>query len=102
MVFLEANAAGKPVIGGRSGGTAEAIVEGETGFLVDPGDERALEVALRKLLTDDGLRRRMGERGLARVRQEFDWDSRAAALRQIDRDILEARRSRKTPVARVG
>jgi phosphatidylinositol alpha-1,6-mannosyltransferase len=90
MVFLEANAAGKPVIGGRSGGTIEAVAEGETGFLVDPGDEHELVEALRKLLTDDELRRRMGEHGLRRVRQEFDWDSRAVALRRINAEIAKA------------
>lgn len=102
MVFLEANAASKPVIGGRSGGTAEAVIEGETGFLVDPGDERGLEDALRTLLVDGDLRRRMGERGLARVRQEFDWDSRAEALRGINREMKDKRRPRRTTVPGAG
>jgi len=90
MVFLEANAAGKPVIGGRSGGTIEAVVECETGFLVDPGNEGELVEALRKLLTDDGLRKRMGDQGLQRVRREFDWDSRAGALRRINAEVAKA------------
>ncbi len=89
MVFLEANAAGKPVIGGRSGGTIEAVVDGETGFLVDPGNEGELVEALRKLLGDDELRKRMGEQGLQRVRGEFDWDSRAAALQRINAEVVK-------------
>ena len=90
MVFLEANAAGKPVIGGRSGGTSEAVVEGESGFLVGGDDDRELDDVLRKLLTDRSLRESMGAAGLRRVRAEFDWDSRAAMLRKISYDVVAA------------
>jgi phosphatidyl-myo-inositol dimannoside synthase len=90
MVFLEANAAGKPVIGGRSGGTSAAVADGKSGFLVDSGAEVELHDALRKLLTDRCLRERMGAVGLRRARAEFDWDSRAATLRKISYDIVAA------------
>jgi phosphatidyl-myo-inositol dimannoside synthase len=83
MVFLEANAAGKPVIGGRSGGTAEAILDKETGFLVDPSDDQELHNALYSLLTDSELRCRMGAAGLRRAQTEFSWESRATELRTI-------------------
>jgi phosphatidylinositol alpha-1,6-mannosyltransferase len=92
MVFLEANAAGKPVIGGRSGGTSAAIADGESGFLVDSDTDAELRDALRKLLTDRSLRERMGAAGLRRARAEFDWDSRAATLRKISYDIVAAGR----------
>lgn len=91
MVFLEANAAGKPVIGGRSGGAAGAVADGESGFLVDAGHEGELIVALRKLLTDGALRRDMGREGLRRVRAEFAWESRAAMLKQINDDVARQR-----------
>jgi phosphatidylinositol alpha-1,6-mannosyltransferase len=90
MVFLEANAAGKPVIGGRSGGSAEAVVDGETGFLVDPNDDQELRLALNKLITDSQLRRSFGLNGMRRARAEFDWESRAVALRKLSYDIAAA------------
>jgi phosphatidylinositol alpha-1,6-mannosyltransferase len=92
MVFLEANAAGKPVIGGRSGGTSSAVADGESGFLVDGDTDEELRDALRKLLTDRSLRERMGATGLRRAREEFDWDSRAVTLRRISYDIVAASR----------
>jgi phosphatidylinositol alpha-1,6-mannosyltransferase len=89
MVFLEANAAGKPVIGGRSGGTAEAVADGESGFLVD-GSELELKDVLRRLMTDGELRKRLGAAGLQRARTKFDWDSRAALLSKISYDIVSS------------
>lgn len=89
MVFLEANAAGKPVIGGRSGGTAEAVADGVTGFLVGSEDEAELEGVLRKLMLEDETRERMGLAGLRRAREKFDWDSRAATVRRINAAVLE-------------
>jgi phosphatidylinositol alpha-1,6-mannosyltransferase len=87
MVFLEANAAGKPVIGGRSGGTADAVVDGVTGYLVHSEDDDELVERLRQLLTDKQLRTRMGAAGLRRVQTEFAWEPRAAKLRSITADI---------------
>jgi phosphatidylinositol alpha-1,6-mannosyltransferase len=87
MVFLEANAAGKPVIAGRSGGTADAVQDGITGFLVDPLQSDELLLRLRQLLSDKELRRGMGVAGRKRVCTEFDWKSRAAALRDINLSI---------------
>ena len=97
MVFIEANACGKPVIGGRSGGTAESIAEGQTGFLCDPGDSTALSDMLLLLLGNAGLRQRLGVAGLERVRNEFDWDSRARQLLEVHRRISKPGRTRPTP-----
>jgi phosphatidylinositol alpha-1,6-mannosyltransferase len=91
MVFLEANAAGKPVIGGRSGGTAEAILDKETGFLVDPSDDQELRSALYSMLTDSELRRRMGLAGLQRAQTEFSWESRAKELRAISHAVAASK-----------
>ena len=87
MVFIEANACGKPVIGGRSGGTAESIVDGCTGLLCNPGDAPALSQALLLLLTNGGLRYRMGAAALERARKEFDWNLRARQLLQVHNSI---------------
>jgi len=84
-VFLEAAAFGKPSIGTRSGGIPEAIVEGETGFLVGERDTAALLDALRKVLRDPALRARMGENAAKRV-NAFDWAHGVARLQELLED----------------
>jgi glycosyltransferase involved in cell wall biosynthesis len=66
-VAMEAMAAGRPVVASRMGGLPDLIAEGETGFLVPPGDVAALRHAIEQLLTDPGLRARMGRAALRRV-----------------------------------
>ncbi|MBK7900543.1 MAG: glycosyltransferase family 4 protein [Betaproteobacteria bacterium] len=73
MVFLEASACGKAVIGGRSGGIADAIAEGETGLLVDPEDPGALAAAIRSLAESPDTMARFGQAGLERTRRDFTW-----------------------------
>lgn len=80
---LEAMAAGKPVVATRAGGTAEAVVDGETGILVRPGDTDALGAALRRLAGDPDLRRRMGEAGRARARERFGVDAMVKAYEAL-------------------
>jgi phosphatidylinositol alpha-1,6-mannosyltransferase len=88
MVFLEANAAGKPVIGGRTGGAAESVAEGTTGFLVDPDDPEELTAALQRLLVNPELRERLGSAGARRALCEFDWKTRSELLGEVNRDVL--------------
>lgn len=83
MVFTEANAAGKPVIGGNSGGAAEAIVDGVTGYLVDSDSVEQVANRITRLFANPELCRSLGATGLSRVRAEFNWDSRARRLREI-------------------
>lgn len=83
IVFLEAGLAGKPVIGGRSAGATEAIVEGETGFLVDPCDPTPLAEKIRQLLTDETLRTRMGKAGRTRARAISDPERLRAELADV-------------------
>lgn len=81
IVFLEAAAAGVPQVAGNSGGAAEAVADGETGFVVDdPTDVGAVAAALERLLVDADLRQRMGEAGRARARAEFDYDHLSTRL----------------------
>jgi len=82
IVFLEANACGKPVIGARSGGIPDAIVDGETGLLVEPDDEPGLAEALVSLLSNPERCRALGEAGRARVEQACTWDVAHAHLFQ--------------------
>jgi phosphatidylinositol alpha-1,6-mannosyltransferase len=85
-VFLEAGACAKPVIGGRSGGVSEAVEDGVTGLLVDPHDVRALVAALRRVLGDAELRKRMGQAARARAeRLEAGW---VQAVRRIWEETL--------------
>lgn len=74
VVYLEANACRKPVVGGNSGGVPDAVVDGETGLLVEADDVPGVAAALARLLNDAELRRRMGEAGHARVKREFTLD----------------------------
>jgi phosphatidyl-myo-inositol dimannoside synthase len=83
IVYLEASAAGLPVVGGDSGNAPDAIREGETGYVV-PG-RSAAEVAerLTRLLTDPALAAAMGEKGQAWVNAEWGWDSVGRRLAEI-------------------
>lgn len=81
IVFLEANACGKPVVGGRSGGVMDAVSDGVTGFLVDPQDPAELASRLVELLQDPDLARRMGKAGRVRAERDFTWDLSAHRLR---------------------
>ncbi len=81
IVFLEAAAAGVPQVAGNSGGAAEAVVDGETGFVVDrPDDVDAVVDAIARILADDELRSAMEARGRARAIEEFDHDRLAPLL----------------------
>ena len=73
-VPLEAMSSGMAVVATTSGGTPEAIDDGETGLLVPPKDPAALAQALRRLAEDDALRLRLGERAAAVARERFDLD----------------------------
>ena len=100
MVFLEANAMGKPVIGGRSGGTAEAIEDKLSGFRVDANHVEELTVALRILLSDANLRCQIGEAGRKRVHRDFQWRDRARKLYDVTMEICKNRdRERRTAAA---
>lgn len=81
IVFLEAAAAGVPVVAGASGGVRDAVDDGVTGFVVDdPDDPEEVTKALRLLLDDDERRRRMGEAGRRRAVEAFAYDRLAAQL----------------------
>ena len=83
IVFLEASACGKPVIGARSGGIQEAIIDKVTGMLVDPLDIYGTSEAIIKLFSDDELRRRLGENGKIRVDKELNMATFAGKLQMV-------------------
>jgi phosphatidylinositol alpha-1,6-mannosyltransferase len=69
LVFREANACGKPVIGGRAGGAVEAVIHNETGFLVDGNDVDEISLSILRLLSDPDLTKSLGQRGLIVARE---------------------------------
>ena len=73
LVFTEAHAYGKPVVAGRSGGVIDAVLHGETGFVVEPGNEQELSRAILRLLDDRDLAAKFGAAGKARVESELNW-----------------------------
>jgi phosphatidylinositol alpha-1,6-mannosyltransferase len=73
IVLVEAQACGKPVVAGRSGGTAETMRVGETGQLVDCSSVPPLVETVSELLADPARCARMGEAGRSWVVQRFDW-----------------------------
>ncbi len=91
IVFMEAAAAGKPSVAGRSGGAAEAVIDGETGLVVDGSDDGAVADALVSLLRDPALAGAMGRRGRERAVAEFDWRAIADRLGEHLRGVATGR-----------
>jgi phosphatidyl-myo-inositol dimannoside synthase len=81
IVYLEASATGLPVIGGDSGGAPDAILEGESGYVVS--DVAGVATRVIELLADPAKARAMGEKGLAWVDREWRWELAAARLTAI-------------------
>ncbi|QDV05194.1 GDP-mannose-dependent alpha-(1-6)-phosphatidylinositol monomannoside mannosyltransferase [Planctomycetes bacterium Poly30] len=90
--LMEGMAAGLPVISSRLSGIPELVTHGESGLLVDPGDEEGLAQAIETLRADPELRQRMGRAGRLRVEQDFDLAENAAALADKIRGAILAAR----------
>jgi len=73
IVYLEAGACGRPVIGGKGGGVNEAVQDGVTGLLVDPSDVGEIADAIVRVLEDKELARRLGENGRQKAMQQPNW-----------------------------
>ncbi|MFF3175222.1 glycosyltransferase family 4 protein [Streptomyces sp. NPDC057900] len=83
IVYLEASATGLPVVAGDSGGAPDAVLDGETGWVVRGGSAEESAERIVALLGDAELRRRMGERGRAWVEEKWRWDLLAQKLREL-------------------
>lgn len=83
LVYVEANAYGKPVVAGRSGGTTDAVLHEETGLIVEPNDPDAVADALLRILSNPEFGRKLGENGLKRVQTELNWTCFTARLAEI-------------------
>lgn len=80
MALLEAQAAGLPVVAGRERGVPDVVRDGETALLTPPGDAAAFAAAVRRLLDDGPLRRRMSDAARAFIASERDLPAAAARL----------------------
>jgi phosphatidyl-myo-inositol dimannoside synthase len=83
IVYLEASATGLPVIGGDSGGAPDAILDGETGYVIPGRSQRVLTDKLVQLLTDPKGAAAMGDKGQAWIDREWTWDLVAERLEHI-------------------
>ena len=83
IVYLEASATGLPVVAGDSGGAPDAVLDGESGWVVRGGSVEEAAERIVVLLGDAELRRRMGERGRAWVEEKWRWDLLAEKLRAL-------------------
>ncbi len=83
IVYLEASATGLPVIGGDSGGAPDAILDGETGYVVPGRSAAAVAARIGRLLADPAGAAAMGDKGQAWIEREWTWDLVAGRLRDI-------------------
>lgn len=87
MVFLEAGSLGKPVIGGRVGGVSEAILDGQTGILIDSNNINDVALSIIKLLQNPDYAAKLGENGKKRA-QQFSWDETALQFKKTCDETL--------------
>jgi glycosyltransferase involved in cell wall biosynthesis len=91
MSVLEAMAAGLPVVASAVGGVPEVVVDGETGYVVPPGEPAPLAQALSALLADAGRRAAMGAAGRRRVEERFGVDRMRRSHVELYADLLASR-----------
>ena len=72
----------------RVGGIPEAVQDGHSGLLVEPGDHEAMARAILRLLGDSALRERLARQGEVRARSEFAWEAVTARYEQLLRSVV--------------
>jgi phosphatidylinositol alpha-1,6-mannosyltransferase len=83
IVYLEANLCEKPVIAGNSGGVRDAVIDEETGLMVDPDKVELIGEAIVRLANDSELSKKLGQQGRARALKNFNWEQQALKVLQI-------------------
>jgi glycosyltransferase involved in cell wall biosynthesis len=92
IAHLEAGACGKPVVGGLSGGTPEAVADGESGLLVDPEQPERVADAVIRILTSPELARSMGEAGRRRA-EARQWRQVVMEYEDVLQEVVNAKNS---------
>ncbi len=90
LVLLEALSAGAPIVASRIDGFRDVLQEGREGFMVPPRDSEALAMALKRLLADQSLRKKMGGQA-QKTAQRYDWESVSARIIDYYRECIAAR-----------
>jgi glycosyltransferase involved in cell wall biosynthesis len=98
-IVVEAMACGVPVLATAVAGVPEAVVNGETGLLVDPDDFDGFVNALRTLVLDAELRQRYGAAAVARCRAIFSMEANAAAISQVYRSVTAERSAQQSELS---
>jgi glycosyltransferase involved in cell wall biosynthesis len=88
IAILEAMACGRPVVATPVGGVPEAVVDGQTGLLVPPGDAAALSDAMTRLLRDPALGRRLGDEGRRRAETVLSIERVASRVEALYEELL--------------
>jgi phosphatidylinositol alpha-1,6-mannosyltransferase len=83
MVLVEAQACGKVVIAGDSGGTAETMLAEQTGFIIDCTNPDVIATKINQLLSDTALTKSMGEKGVEFVNEMFDWKAHVVKAKKL-------------------
>ncbi len=83
IVLLEASASQKPIIAGRTGGVLEAVVDKQTGLLVDPSNDKEIIKAIEKLLIDKSLAAKLAKEAREMVVRDFSWQKKSQRLMEL-------------------
>jgi len=87
-LILEAMASSKPVVASKIGGNTEAVKEGTTGLIVNPGDIDSLATALLQLVQNKTLRQSMGKAGKLRVKEQFSIEQNVRQIQNLYEELL--------------
>ncbi len=93
MVAIEAMLAGKPVVAANHGGLTEIVLNAETGFLFEPGNEQALASAIKTLLSEPYMRVKFGARGKERASTVFSLQNHVSQFEAVFEEIISGRPS---------
>lgn len=89
LVYIEAGACNKPVIGSNMGGIPDAVIDGKTGILVNPLNIKDISHAIIEILSDEQKARKMAQAGQLRAQKELNWDIAAEKLKNVIKDCFE-------------
>jgi phosphatidylinositol alpha-1,6-mannosyltransferase len=81
IVYLEAASYGLPSIGSYTGGIGEAVIQGQTGILINPQNQIAMKEAIIKLLIDKNFAQNLGQKARQRVKEEFIWQNQVNKIK---------------------